>query len=359
MLRTFADRLHAGRVLAGHLAERDLIDPVVLALPRGGVCVAVPVAEVLGAPLEVLVARKLGTPGQRELAIGAIAEDGPRLVDEDLQRTLRVSADVLDKIEAAERTELERRVRRYRRGRDLPILEGRDVVLVDDGLATGLTALAALAGPGGPSPAVGRGGGAGGPALDGHASSRRRRTRWCASCSPRTSSSDRSGPGTTSSLRSPIARSTDCSTSERRTSRRVHGAAGDGRRRSRCGPPGDAGHPPVVPPTGTARREERTGGDLGDRHPARGRRRLAGVGRSLTDPSQERRSDRASPADAGLEVRHPALVARARAGRRRRRPPRGSAGPPRRSPCPPGTSRWSTRSHRWSAAAAAGVSAKQ
>ena len=144
MLRTFADRLHAGRVLAGHLAERDLIDPVVLALPRGGVCVAVPVAEVLGAPLEVLVARKLGTPGQRELAIGAIAEDGPRLVDEDLQRTLRVSADVLDKIEAAERTELDRRVRRYRRGRDLPILEGRDVVLVDDGLATGLTALAAL-----------------------------------------------------------------------------------------------------------------------------------------------------------------------------------------------------------------------
>ena len=144
MLRTFADRLHAGRVLAGHLAERDLIDPVVLALPRGGVCVAVPVAEVLGAPLEVLVARKLGTPGQRELAIGAIAEDGPRLVDEDLQRTLRVSADVLDKIEAAERTELDRRVRRYRRGRELPILEGRDVVLVDDGLATGLTALAAL-----------------------------------------------------------------------------------------------------------------------------------------------------------------------------------------------------------------------
>ena len=169
MLRTFADRLHAGRVLAGHLAERDLIDPVVLALPRGGVCVAVPVAEVLGAPLEVLVARKLGTPGQRELAIGAIAEDGPRLVDEDLQRTLRVSADVLDKIEAAERTELERRVRRYRRGRELPILEGRDVVLVDDGLATGLTALAALRALAGHHPRSVVVAVPVGPALDGHA----------------------------------------------------------------------------------------------------------------------------------------------------------------------------------------------
>jgi putative phosphoribosyl transferase len=144
MHRTFADRLHAGRVLAGQLAERSLHDPIVLALPRGGVCVAHPVAEAIGAPLEVLVARKLGAPRQPELAIGAIAEDGPRVVDEELQRALGVSPAALDRVEAAERTELARRVRRYRRGRPLPSLVRRDVVVVDDGLATGLTALAAL-----------------------------------------------------------------------------------------------------------------------------------------------------------------------------------------------------------------------
>jgi putative phosphoribosyl transferase len=143
MRRTFADRLHAGRVLAGHLSGRSLLDPLVLALPRGGVCVAHPVAEVLGAPLEVLVARKLGAPSQPELAVGAIAEGGPRVVDEELLAALRVSAEVLAQIESAERVELERRVRRYRSG-PLPALDGRDVVLVDDGLATGMTAQAAL-----------------------------------------------------------------------------------------------------------------------------------------------------------------------------------------------------------------------
>jgi putative phosphoribosyl transferase len=143
MRRTFADRLHAGRVLAGHLTGRVLVEPIVLALPRGGVCVAHPVAEVLGAPLDVLVARKLGAPSQPELAIGAIAEGGPRVIDEELRSALRVSSEVLAQIEARERVELERRVRRYRR-HPLPHLEHRDVVLVDDGLATGMTAQAAL-----------------------------------------------------------------------------------------------------------------------------------------------------------------------------------------------------------------------
>ena len=143
MRRTFADRVHAGRVLAGHLAGRPLVDPIVLALPRGGVCVAHPVAEVLGAPLEVLVARKLGAPSQPELALGAIAEGGPRVIDDQLLWSMHVSAEALAEIEATERVELERRVRRYRNG-PLPDLEGRDVVLVDDGLATGMTARAAL-----------------------------------------------------------------------------------------------------------------------------------------------------------------------------------------------------------------------
>jgi len=144
MSRTFADRLHAGRVLAGRVAERTLLDPIVLALPRGGVCVAQPVAEALGAPLEVLVARKLGAPMQPELALGAIAEGGPRVVDDHLRTSLHVSARALHDIEIAERAELKRRLRRYRAGRPLPGLTGRDVVLVDDGLATGLTVLASL-----------------------------------------------------------------------------------------------------------------------------------------------------------------------------------------------------------------------
>jgi putative phosphoribosyl transferase len=144
MHRTFADRVHAGRVLAGHLSGLGLVDPVVLALPRGGVCVAHPVAEVLDAPLDVLVARKLGAPSQPELAIGAIAEGGPRVLDREMGSALRVPADVLARIESAERDELARRVRRYRRGRPLPDLADRDVVLVDDGLATGMTAQAAL-----------------------------------------------------------------------------------------------------------------------------------------------------------------------------------------------------------------------
>jgi predicted phosphoribosyltransferase len=143
MRRTFADRLHAGRVLAGHLSGRPLVDPIVLALPRGGVCIGHPVAEALGAPLDVIVARKLGAPSQPELALGAIAEGGPRVVDEGLQAAMRVSSEGLARVEAVERVELERRVEHYRSG-PLPDLGGRDVVLVDDGLATGMTARAAL-----------------------------------------------------------------------------------------------------------------------------------------------------------------------------------------------------------------------
>ncbi len=145
MTRTFRDRSEAGRLLAGRLASADLRSPVVvLALPRGGVPIGREVAAALGATFDVLVARKLGAPQQPELGIGAIAEGGGRVVDDALQRQLRMSDQQLRAVEAAEEVELARRVERYRAGRARPELAGRHVVLVDDGLATGVTAHAAL-----------------------------------------------------------------------------------------------------------------------------------------------------------------------------------------------------------------------
>lgn len=116
----------------------------VLGLPRGGVVVAAAVAAALGAQLEVLVARKLGAPFRPELAVGAIAEGGVRVVDRQALGHLRISEAQLEAVVARETVELERRVWRYRRERPLPRLRGRAAVLVDDGLATGLTARAAI-----------------------------------------------------------------------------------------------------------------------------------------------------------------------------------------------------------------------
>jgi putative phosphoribosyl transferase len=138
----FRDRADAGRQLADRLPP-DLEDPVVLALPRGGVPVAAPVAARLAAPLDVLVARKIGAPGHEELGIGAVAEGGP-VVGSDLIRALRVTDADFERLTARAREEVARRVDRYRGGRPLPTVRGRDVVLVDDGLATGVTAEAAL-----------------------------------------------------------------------------------------------------------------------------------------------------------------------------------------------------------------------
>ena len=140
----FRDRHDAGRRLSDRLAGSRLHAPVVLALPRGGVPVAFPIAEALRAPLDVFVVRKIGAPGRRELAIGAIAEGGVTVADAGALRTLGVTAGRFERLAERERAELERRVRHYRGERALPDLEGRDVVLVDDGLATGLSALAAL-----------------------------------------------------------------------------------------------------------------------------------------------------------------------------------------------------------------------
>lgn len=138
----FRDRADAGQRLAAALTG-TWHEPVVLGLPRGGVPVAAEVAGALGAALEVFVARKIGAPGHAELGIGAIAEGGV-VVSSDTVTLLRVPEDDLQRRVDREREELERRVRRYRGDRPLPRISDRDVVLVDDGLATGVTAEASL-----------------------------------------------------------------------------------------------------------------------------------------------------------------------------------------------------------------------
>lgn len=140
----FRDRTDAGRQLAARLGEQHLIDPIVLALPRGGVPVGFEVAMALDAPLEVFVARKVGAPGQPELGIGAISEGAGLVLDRAAVRMFGVSPQQLDALIDAERQELERRVRQYRGSRMIPNLQERDVIVVDDGLATGVTAEAAL-----------------------------------------------------------------------------------------------------------------------------------------------------------------------------------------------------------------------
>jgi predicted phosphoribosyltransferase len=142
----YQDRSDAGRRLAGMLsvyAHRD--DVVVLALPRGGVPVGFEVAMALGAPLEVFVVRKLGVPGHEELAMGAIASGGVRVLDPAVIQLAGVGDADVQRITAIEQTELERRERQYRGERAFPDLRGKVAILVDDGLATGSTMRAAVA----------------------------------------------------------------------------------------------------------------------------------------------------------------------------------------------------------------------
>lgn len=144
----FRDRRQAGRELAARLRERQgegaLPDPVVLALPRGGVAVAAEVATVLDAPLDVLVVRKVGAPFHEEFGVGAMAGDGAVVFDDAALRGLGLSESDLAPVVERERTELRRRERLYRGDRPAPDVRGRTVVVVDDGLATGSTARAAL-----------------------------------------------------------------------------------------------------------------------------------------------------------------------------------------------------------------------
>jgi putative phosphoribosyl transferase len=140
----FRDRREAGRRLAERLSGLRASSPLVLGLPRGGVPVAFEVAQALGAPLDVLVVRKLGVPFQPELGMGAVGEDGVRVLNPDVLRQAGVTETQLAEVEARERAQVEDRAVRLRRGRPAIPLEGRTVVIVDDGLATGGTARAAV-----------------------------------------------------------------------------------------------------------------------------------------------------------------------------------------------------------------------
>jgi len=140
----FEDRGDAGRQLAERLAPYAEERPVVFALPRGGIPVGAEVSRSLSAPLEVIVSRKLGAPGQPEFGIGAVAPGGVRVLNERAVRALGIEEDYLEMISARELAEAERRLKLFRGDRPYPDLERRTAILVDDGLATGVTARAAL-----------------------------------------------------------------------------------------------------------------------------------------------------------------------------------------------------------------------
>jgi putative phosphoribosyl transferase len=140
----YSDRHDAGRRLGQLLAADPPVRAVVLALPRGGVPVGVEVAAALGVPLDVVVVRKIGLPGQPEVGVGAVTEDGVVLLDEGLLRRIGLVTVALDRVVADERAELARRVAAYRAGGSPMSLAGRTAVVVDDGLARGMTALAAV-----------------------------------------------------------------------------------------------------------------------------------------------------------------------------------------------------------------------
>ncbi len=141
----FTDRTHAGRLLADRLAPMRGTDVVVLGLPRGGVPVAAEIARGLGAPLDVVVVRKLGVPGQPELAMGAVGEGGVLVVEERVVHSARVAPEDLELAGRRQRAEVETRLRLFREGRPRIPLAGRIAVVVDDGIATGSTARAACA----------------------------------------------------------------------------------------------------------------------------------------------------------------------------------------------------------------------
>jgi len=142
----FRDRTEAGQILSNRLlAYANRSDVLVLALPRGGVPVAFEVARLLHAPLDVFLVRKLGVPGHEELAMGALASGGARVLNEEVVSGLHISEEVIATVAAREQEELARRERAYRGDRPAPEVRDRTVILVDDGLATGSTMRAAIA----------------------------------------------------------------------------------------------------------------------------------------------------------------------------------------------------------------------
>ena len=140
----FLDRVDAGRRLARRLARIDLRAPLVLAVPRGGAVVGAEVARALGAPLDLIIARKIGAPHNEELAVGAVAPDGTLYLDQRLIRGLAVPEDFIEQEAGRQLAEVQRRMLRYRGDRALPNLTDRAIILVDDGIATGATVAGAL-----------------------------------------------------------------------------------------------------------------------------------------------------------------------------------------------------------------------
>lgn len=141
----FRDRRHAGQVLAELLLQfAHQADVIVLALPRGGVPVGFEIAQSLHAPLDVFLVRKLGVPGYPELAMGAIASGGARVINPDVVESADIPPDAIERVEKLEREELKRREQLYREGRELIDVRGKRVILVDDGLATGSSMRAAI-----------------------------------------------------------------------------------------------------------------------------------------------------------------------------------------------------------------------
>jgi len=154
-MRAYRDRREAGQELARALQKfAARADVIVLALPRGGVPVAYEVAEALGAPLDVFLVRKLGTPGHAELAMGAIASGGVRVLNDDVVQWLGIRPEQIEDVARREQVELERREREYREARPPLPLTDRTVILIDDGLATGSTMRAAVQAVRGQSPAT-------------------------------------------------------------------------------------------------------------------------------------------------------------------------------------------------------------
>ncbi|KAG9303457.1 hypothetical protein G9A89_013784 [Geosiphon pyriformis] len=143
----FRNRVQAGEILANQIAQdarlNDVDNAIVLALPRGGVPVAYPIAEKLGAPLDVFLVRKIGVEGQEELAMGAITETGT-VFNHDLIYSLHISNESIQRVMAREKVELERRNKKYRKGKPPVDVRGRIVILVDDGIATGATMMVAI-----------------------------------------------------------------------------------------------------------------------------------------------------------------------------------------------------------------------
>jgi putative phosphoribosyl transferase len=140
----FKDRIEAGRLLGKAVAKLNLKNPIVLGIPRGGVVVAAEVARAIEAPLDLIITRKIGAPGNPELAVGAVTQDGEPIVDHSIARELGIGKKYLQQEANRQAIEIKERTRKYRGNRPYPALEGKSVIIVDDGVATGSTTLAAI-----------------------------------------------------------------------------------------------------------------------------------------------------------------------------------------------------------------------